>query len=299
MTTHPWIPVFLEAIQAELNIADNTLHAYHNDLTRFCAATDPATATRADIESYLLGLDAAGFAVSTRARHLSSIRQLFRFALQEGWREDNPAILIRGPGAQKHLPATLDEAQVDALLAQALTYGRTRNDRLRATCLMQLLYATGLRVSELVSLPVQAARGDPQMILIKGKGGRERMVPLSGPARRALHDWLAARDAMLAAKDKTSAFLFPANSKTGHLNRTQFFTMVKTLAANARLDPRHVSPHSLRHAFATHLLAHGADLRAIQTMLGHADISTTEIYTHVLDERLKSLVLEKHPLQAP
>lgn len=297
MSTHPWIPVFLEAIQAELDASENTLLAYHRDLIDFCkTAPSLETVTRTDIETYILALDQQGYATATRARRLSSIRQLFRFAFQEGLRVDDPAAQIKGPGAQKHLPKTLTELQVDQLLETSRTFGKTAFERIRTTCLMELLYASGLRVTELVSLPVQAARGDPRMILIRGKGGRERMVPLSDPARKALAIWLITRDKTLKEQAKTSRYLFPANSKTGHLSRVQFFTLVKKLAAAAGLDPTQVSPHSLRHAFATHLLANGADLRAIQTMLGHADIATTEIYTHVLDERLKALVLEKHPL---
>lgn len=302
--THSWIPVFLEATQAENDTAENTLLAYHRDLNDFCDTTakaniGPEIATRSDIEDYLLGLGAAGYARSTRARKLSAIKQLFRFAFQEGWRSDDPAGQIKGPGAQKKIPVIISEADVDKLLDQARKSGKNDYDRTRNTSLMELLYATGMRVSELVSLPVAALRGDPQMILVRGKGGRERMVPLSPPARIATRLWLEKRDTRFAETRKTSAFLYPANSKTGHFSRVQFFTLLKRMAADAGLDAAKISPHTLRHAFATHLLANGADLRTIQTLLGHADISTTEIYTHVLDERLKTLVLEKHPLAKP
>ena len=184
----------------------------------------------------------------------------------------------------------MSETEVDRLLAAAETLGRTEADRLRDTCLMQLLYATGLRVSELVSLPVAAVRGDPRMILVRGKGGRERMVPLSPPARAALAAWLAHLDAAREGDGRArprSPHLFPARGKRGHMSRERFFLLVKNLAASAGLDPAKVSPHTLRHAFATHLLAHGADLRVIQTLLGHASIATTEIYTHVLEARLQ------------
>jgi integrase/recombinase XerD len=181
------------------------------------------------------------------------------------------------------------------MLARAAEHGRNATERTRNACLMQMLYATGMRVSELVGLPVSAARGDPRMLYIRGKGGRERMVPLSGPARDALADWLALRDEAEDAR-APSPFLFPSRGKTGHLTRTQFLLTVKKIAALAGLDPAKVSPHTLRHAFATHLLANGADLRAIQTLLGHADVATTEIYTHVLEERLRAIVLENHPL---
>ncbi|MGB3406313.1 MAG: tyrosine recombinase, partial [Jannaschia sp.] len=240
-------------------------------------------------------------AASTRARRLAAIRGLYRFAHEEGLRTDDPAIRISGPSKPKSLPRTLSPEQVDALLDAAETYGASETDRLRDTCLMQLLYATGMRVSELVSLPVMAARGDPRMILVRGKGGKERMVPLSPPARDALAAWLAHRTAEddRARLEKGSApptHLFPSHGKAGHLTRVWFHSRIKALAAHAGLDPATVSPHVLRHAFATHLLQGGADLRAIQTLLGHADISTTEIYTHVLETRLRDLVLTHHPL---
>ena len=298
---HHWLPIFLEALQAEQDAAQNTLMAYARDLQDFVGFLErkkqtPENACREDIEDYLVGLEAEGLAKSTRARRLSSIRQLFRFAFTEGWRDDDPAAQIRGPKRGKYLPNTLSEKDVDGLLDAARKLGKTPHDRLRNTCLMELLYATGLRVTELVSLPVSATRGDPRMILVRGKGGRERMVPLSPPARDALAEWLQARDAGLAEKHAKSTFLFPSRGKSGHMTRVNFFLLVKSLADNAGLDPAGVSPHTLRHAFATHLLANGADLRSIQTLLGHADIATTEIYTHVLEERLKELVLSKHPL---
>jgi integrase/recombinase XerD len=300
-----WLPQFLEAIRAERDAAANTLAAYARDLRDFATFLAPrggdfASAGRAEIEAYLVDLADRGMAEATRARRLSAIRQFYRFAFLEGWRADDPGALLKGPRQARRLPASLTERDVDRLLAAAESHGRTQADRLRVTCLMQLLYATGLRVSELVALPVGAARGDPRMILVRGKGGRERMVPLSAPARAALSAWLAARDANEdeAARGgrPRSAFLFPARGRKGHLSRERFFLTIKELAALAGLPPAAVSPHVLRHAFATHLLAHGADLRVIQTLLGHASIATTEIYTHVLDERLKALVLERHPL---
>jgi integrase/recombinase XerD len=298
-----WLARYLEAIQAERDAARNTLVSYHRDLSDFATflaarGRDYASADRADIEAYLIDQDVRGMAPATRARRLSAIRQLYRFAFLEGWRSDDPAALIKGPKRERTLPGSLSEAEVDRLLATAETLGRTAADRLRDTCLIQVLYATGLRVSELVSLPLAAVRGDPRMILIRGKGGRERMVPLSPPARTALAAWLAHLDAGADARPRRprSAFLFPGRGRRGHMTRERFFLLVKELAAGAGLDPSRVSPHTLRHAFATHLLAHGADLRVIQTLLGHASIATTEIYTHVLESRLKDLVLEKHPL---
>ncbi len=296
-----WIPVFLEAMQAEQDAAANTLMAYARDLADFTGFLDrrnirPETATRGDIESYLVALDARGLAVATRARRLSAIRQLFRFAFLEGWRTDDPAALISGPKRGRHLPAILSESDVDALLEAARNFGRNDRERCRNTCLMELLYATGLRVSELVGLPVSATRGDPRMILVRGKGGRERMVPLTPAARAALRAWLEIRDAAQPAGPGASRFLFPSRGKSGHLGREAFFMTVRKMATQAGLEAKSVSPHTLRHAFATHLLANGADLRAIQILLGHADVATTEIYTHVLEERLRALVLEKHPL---
>ncbi|HBS49757.1 MAG TPA: recombinase XerD [Rhodobacteraceae bacterium] len=302
---HDWISAFLEAQAAELGAATNTLLAYGRDLkdvAAWAAGRDLGFATlqKEDVEDYLVHCDAQGLAQATRARRLSAIRQIYRFAFDEGWRADNPAIRIKGPGRAKRLPATLEVGEVDRLLGAARETGRSAADRLRNTCLMELLYATGMRVSELVSLPVAAARGDPRMLLIRGKGGRERMVPLSAPARAALGAWLEAREtAEAAARTKgvpASRFLFPSRGKAGHLTRHRFYLLIKELALAAGIAPAKVTPHTLRHAFATHLLANGADLRTIQALLGHADLATTEIYTHVLDARLKELVLEHHPL---
>jgi integrase/recombinase XerD len=300
-----WISTFLEAQAAELDASRNTLLAYGRDLKDFAGFLDRkgealGGADRAVIEAYLVDCEAQGLAVSTRARRLSAIKQLYRFAFEEGWRTDNPTLRITGPGKTKRLPKTLSEEEVDRLLTAARRHGRSAADRLRNTCLMEVLYATGMRVSELVTLPVAAARGDPRMLLVMGKGGKERLVPLTTPARSALSDWLAVRDeaedAARAKGAKPSRFLFPSTGKDGHLTRHRFHGLIKEIAVAAGVSPEAVTPHRLRHAFATHLLAHGADLRAIQTLLGHADVSTTEIYTHVLDERLKELVLTRHPL---
>ncbi|MDD9706080.1 site-specific tyrosine recombinase XerD [Seohaeicola sp. SP36] len=299
-----WISAFLEAQAAELGAATNTLLAYGRDLKDFAdwleGRRDFPRATRDDVEAYLIHCDAQGLAKSTRARRLSAIKQLYRFAFEEGWRTDNPAIQISGPGRDQRLPKVLSVNEVDRLLQAARALGRNREDRVRNTCLMELLYATGMRVSELVSLPVSAARGDPRMLLIMGKGGKERMVPLSPPARAAMSLWLDLRDSgqdALRAKGKpASKFLFPSSGRLGHLTRHRFYLLIKDIAVQAGISPAKVTPHTLRHAFATHLLANGADLRAIQTLLGHADVATTEIYTHVLDERLTALVMDHHPL---
>ena len=299
-----WISSFLEAQAAEQGAARNTLLAYGRDLKDFAdwldrRASDFARAARDDVESYLIWTEAQGLSKATRARRLSAIRQMYRFAHDDGLRSDNPALPIRGPGRVQRLPQALTQAEVAALLDATATYGPA-SDRPRNRCLMELIYATGMRVSELVELPVAAVRGDPRMILVRGKGGKERMVPLSTPAKDALAAWLAIRDALedtaRASGRPASKYLFPSQGKDGHLSRQAFHLLVKSLALAGGLDPAVVTPHTLRHAFATHLLEGGADLRVIQTLLGHADLATTEIYTHVLDERLRQLVLTHHPL---
>lgn len=303
--SHAWISRFLDAQSAELDAAENTRLAYGRDLKDFDAWLVPrggafATADRDDIEAYLAHCDAQGLARATRARRLASIRQLYRFAFDEGLRGDNPAIRIRGPGKARSLPHSLTEAQVTAMLDRAPHHGRTATDRVRLTAMMEVLYATGLRVTELVSLPVSVARGAPQAMLVRGKGRKERLVPLTDAARGALARWLPLRDAADALAvtrgARPSPFLFPSRARAGHVTRQSFFLTLKALAAGAGIDPTHVTPHTLRHAFATHLLEHGADLRAIQMMLGHADLSTTEIYTHVVETRLRALVFDHHPL---
>lgn len=289
------IRLCLEAMRAERGAARNTMLAYARDLALYVGwlrdrGTDPLRAGRAEIEGWLAAAAAEGLAPATRARRLSAARRLHRFLAEDGWRRDDPGLRLTGPRAGRRLPKTLSEAEVAALLEAARAAGP------RARCLMELLYAAGLRVSELVGLPVAAARGDPEALLIRGKGGRERLVPLAGPARAALADWLALRDREAEAKGRASPHLFPSGGKAGHLTRARFHGMIKELAAAAGIDPERVSPHVLRHAFASHLLAGGADLRAIQELLGHADISTTEIYTHVEEGRLRALVTAKHPL---
>lgn len=300
-----WVEPFLEALGAERGAAQNTLAAYRRDLEHFArslsrSGTGLAFAGRAEIEAYLVALETEGLAPSTRSRRLSAIRQFYRFALSEGLRDDDPAGRIRGPRPARKLPGILSVDEVDRLLAAARARPGGAAGRARLHCLMELLYATGLRVTELVSLPAASVRGNPRMLMVTGKGGRDRMVPLSDPAREAMAAWLTLRDADEAerrrAGGRPSSWLFPSRGKLGHLTRIGFYHGVKSLAVAAGLDPARISPHTLRHAFATHLLANGADLRAIQQMLGHADVSTTEIYTHVLDERLKTLVLERHPL---
>lgn len=299
------ISTFLEAIAAENGAARNTLLAYGRDLMHasdwFASQSSSlAAADREGVEGYLVALDTEGLSRSTRARRLSALKQFYRFAYDEGWRTDNPTLRIDGPGRSQRLPGTLSEAEVTRLLDTARDHGPDAETRARNACLFELLYATGLRVSELVSLPDAALRGAPEMVMVRGKGGKDRLVPLSDPARTATAIWLDHRDRAEAAARKRgqppSRFLFPAKGAEGHLSRIRFHGLVKEIALKAGLDPARVSPHVLRHAFATHLLAGGADLRVIQTLLGHADLGTTEIYTHVLDERLRQLVMDHHPL---
>ncbi|WP_204114284.1 site-specific tyrosine recombinase XerD [Shimia biformata] len=302
------IATFLDAQAAEAGASENTLSAYARDLKDALEWFETKqvillSASRNEVESYLVHCESIGLAQSTRARRLSALKQFFRFAYEEGWRDDNPALQIKGPGRARKLPKTLSLDEVERLIDAARQSGRSTADRVRNTCLMELLYATGMRVSELVSLPVSAARGDPRMLLVRGKGGKERMVPLSPPARDAITAWLglrdAAEDAARAKGHPPSPYLFPSRGKAGHLTRHRFYLLIKEFALHAGVDPANVTPHTLRHAFATHLLANGADLRAIQTLLGHADVSTTEIYTHVLDAQLRELVLDHHPLAKP
>ncbi len=294
------VSAFLDAKAAELGAARNTLLAYGRDLK---AALDwfarrgssLSGAGRGDIEAWIVACEGEGLAPASRARRLSALRQFFRFLVEEGLRPDNPAIEIRGPGRSRKLPRTLGEAEVEALLEAASLVGASPAERARNACLLELAYATGMRASELVGLPLAAARGDPRLLLIRGKGGRERLVPLTGTARAALADWLALRP-QEDAGGPAGRYLFPGRGVAGHLTRHRFYALIKAIAARAGIDPARVTPHRLRHAFATHLLAGGADLRAIQVLLGHADISTTEIYTHVLKARLRQLVLTRHPL---
>jgi integrase/recombinase XerD len=301
------IDAFLEMLSAERGAARNTLDAYQRDLKDFAGflatrAKDVAGAQTMDVRDYLESLSTQGLSASTAARRLSAIRQFHGFLYADGIRTDDPCGAIEGPRRARPLPKTLSVEEVDKLLAAArlVEDGRSQEEAVRAykrarlVCLMEVLYATGLRVSELVGLPLSAAKGDARFLTIAGKGGRERLVPLSEAARHAIDDYLPLRVQRLG--DAVSPWLFPSRGRQGHLTRHRFAQLLKDLSQAARLDTSRVSPHTLRHAFASHLLANGADLRAVQQMLGHADISTTQIYTHVLDGRLKALVDEHHPL---
>jgi integrase/recombinase XerD len=297
------ITLFLDMLAAERGAGKNTLAAYGRDLADFTdyigGRRSVATATTDDIRGYLGDLASRGMQPATVARRLSAIRQLYRFLYAEGQRKDDPAAVLEGPKRARALPKTLTLAEVDRLLAaagacdpQAPLAVRLRAARL--ACLVEFLYATGLRVSELVALPASAARRDARVIVVRGKGNKERMVPLNDAAKRAMADYLALAAQMGGAA--ASKWLFPSFGDSGHLTRQHFARELKALAGAAGLRAAQLSPHVLRHAFASHLLHNGADLRVVQTLLGHADISTTQIYTHVLEERLKSLVRDLHPL---
>ena len=303
--------LFLDMIAAEQGAGRNTLDAYRSDLADFSAflARGRSRFVAADtqkLRDYLADLDARGFKSSSVARRLSTLRHLYRFLLTERIRTDDPAAILSGPKRGRGLPKVLSIADVDRLLTCAKQLAESGDAsslaRLRAArlyCLLEVLYATGLRVSELVSLPMSAARRDARMIVVRGKGDKERLVPLNGASRQAMADYLAAHDALRRAKNNNAAapkWLFASFGESGHLTRQHFARDLKELAAKAGLSPRLISPHVLRHAFASHLLHNGADLRIVQTLLGHADISTTQIYTHVVEERLRSLVRDLHPL---
>lgn len=305
------IALFLDMLAAEQGAGVNTLDAYRRDLTDLAGFLAPSGralvgADTQALRDYLEDLDVRGFQSASVARRLSAMRHLFRFLLSERIRTDDPAAILSGPKRGRPLPKVLSIGDVDRLLAYAKTSAEAQKLRplqrrraARLYCLLEVLYATGLRVSELVALPISAARRDARMIVVRGKGNKERLVPLNGSARDAMTFWLAVqaepRDPA-AKKTAPSKWLFPSGGDSGHLTRQHFARDLKDLAGAAGLPARLISPHVLRHAFASHLLHNGADLRVVQTLLGHADISTTQIYTHVVEERLKSLVRDLHPL---
>jgi integrase/recombinase XerD len=298
------VALYLDMLAAERGAGVNTLAAYGRDLADFTAYLSGArrtvaTAGTEDLRAYLGDLARRGMTPATVARRLSAIRQLYRFLYAEGRRKDDPAAVLEGPKRARPLPKTLSLADVDRLLRTAAAPDPKAPPQMqlraaRLACLVEMLYATGLRVSELVALPMSASRRDARVIVVRGKGNKERLVPLNDAAKRATANYLA-----LLAQTKTDAkskWLFPSFGDSGHLTRQHLARELKALAAAAGLRASQVSPHVLRHAFASHLLHNGADLRVVQTLLGHADISTTQIYTHVLEERLKSLVRDLHPL---
>ncbi|MDX8467311.1 site-specific tyrosine recombinase XerD [Mesorhizobium sp. VK23B] len=296
------IEAFLEMMSAERGAAENTLSSYRRDLEDASEAIGGglARAGAADIRAYLDDIAARGFAPTSQARKLSAIRQFFKFLYAEGLRGDDPTGTLDSPRKGRPLPKTMTEAETGRLLDRAAEEAggsAPHGDRLAALrlhALVEVLYATGLRVSELVGLPVTVALRDDRFFMVRGKGDKERMVPLSAKARAAMRAWLSERSTRPAFAD--SPYLFPASSDSGHLSRQVFARDLKGLAARAGIASAKISPHVLRHAFASHLLQNGADLRAVQQLLGHADISTTQIYTHVLEERLVRLVNDHHPL---
>lgn len=295
---HRRIEAFLEMMAAERGAARNTLLAYAADLqdfAAFCAEAGvaPDRAETVTLRAYLGRLHAQGLASRTAARRLSALRQFHRFLLQEGVRTDDPTVTLEAGRPGRRLPKVLSEEEVVRLLAAARALpGR---EGLRATALVELLYATGLRVSELITLPRAAFRPGAEAIVVRGKGGKDRLVPVGAPARAAVEAWLAAEEAPRKGRP-APRWLFPSHAAAGHLTRQRLAQILKEIALAAGIDPERVSPHVLRHAFATHLLAHGADLRSLQAMLGHADIATTEIYTHVAPGRLERVVAAHHPL---
>jgi integrase/recombinase XerD len=298
------VALFLDMLAAERGAQANTLTSYGRDLADFTAylaraGRSVASAGTQDLREYLGELARGGLGGATVARRLSAIRQLYRFLCAEALRKDDPAAILEGPKRARPLPKMLTLAEVDRLLRAAAVADPAAppRERLRAarlSCLLETLYATGLRVSELVALPISAARRDARVIVVRGKGNKERMVPLNNAARNAMASYLQLL--RQSAREAESKWLFPSFGESGHLTRQHFARDLKTLAGSAGLRTEQVSPHVLRHAFASHLLHNGADLRVVQTLLGHADISTTQIYTHVLEERLKSLVRDLHPL---
>jgi integrase/recombinase XerD len=305
------VELFLDMLAAEQGAGPNTLDAYRRDLADLSGFLGSSGQSFVGAETqflrdYLADLDSRGFKSSSVARRLSAMRHLFRFLLNERVRGDDPAAILSGPKRGRGLPKVLSISDVDRLLTRAKALAEEAHDSpqerlrgMRLYCLLEVLYATGLRVSELVALPLSASRSDARMIVVRGKGNKERLVPLNEASRRAMADYLAAIEALKTSKNKNTAaskWLFPSFGESGHLTRQHFARDLKELAALAGLAPRLVSPHVLRHAFASHLLHNGADLRVVQTLLGHTDISTTQIYTHVVEERLKSLVRDLHPL---
>jgi len=300
------IELFLDMLAAERGAGENTLAAYRNDLADLsahlrAAGRSIAVASTDDLRGFLASLAERGLKVSSLARRLSAVRQLYRFLYAEGKRGDDPAAVLEGPRRGRAIPKVLTIAEVDALLTQARANAENAAQpvarRLRAArllCLLETVYATGLRVSELVALPASAARRDQRMLVVRGKGGKERLVPLNEAARRAMAEYLALRAE--SARNAQSKWLFPSFGEQGHLTRQHFARELKVLGTACGIGGDRLSPHVLRHAFASHLLHNGADLRVVQTLLGHADISTTQIYTHVLEDRLKSLVRDLHPL---
>ncbi|WP_372706511.1 tyrosine recombinase [Brevundimonas sp.] len=294
MTTHQ-IEAFLEMMAVERDASPHTLSAYGRDLADADAGSGGLmTADETAVEAWYASLSARGLSAATQARRRSAVRQFYRFALGEGWRQGDPSRRLDAPKQGRPLPHVLTRDEMERLLAAAAARDGAAGVRLLA--LMEMAYASGLRVSELLSLKVEAVRRDPAWLIVRGKGGKERLAPLNASAREAVKGWLVARDAGRKPGAPDSPWLFPSASAKGHLTPRRFAQVLDQAAIAANIDPARVSPHVLRHAFATHLLEGGADLRVVQTLLGHADIATTQIYTHVATDRLAQVVRDNHPL---
>jgi integrase/recombinase XerD len=298
------VEAFLDMMSAERGASRNTLDAYRRDLLAFAATlarlgASLKAATREDVQRHLAGFAASGAKPSSQARALSTLRQFYGFAYNEGWRKDDPTGAVDAPKRGRPLPKTLSQDEIARLIAAAHGLRGTKKKQtpedVRLVCIVELLYASGLRISELVTLPLASARTKSGFAFVRGKGGKERMAPLNPSARKATGAYLAMRDKFLAGR-RESKFLFPSRGAQGHLTRRRCHQLLKELAVKAGIDPLKLSPHVLRHAFATHLVEGGADLRSVQTLLGHADIATTQIYTHVASDRLKATVRDAHPL---
>ncbi|QYF85699.1 tyrosine recombinase [Brevundimonas sp. PAMC22021] len=291
----PQIEAFLEMMAVERDASPHTLSAYARDLADAEAgAGGLMTANEAALEGWYADLAQRGLSAATQARRRSAVRQFYRFALGEGWRQDDPSRRLDAPKRGRPLPQVLGREEMERLLTAAGAEDSARGQRLLT--LMELAYASGLRVSELLALKVEAVRRDPAYLIVRGKGGKDRLAPLNASAREAVKAWRIVRDARRRPGAPDSPWLFPSSGRSGHLTPRRFAQLLDQAAAAAGIDPTRVSPHVLRHAFATHLLEGGADLRVVQTLLGHADISTTQIYTHVATDRLAEVVRRNHPL---
>ncbi len=292
------LELFLEMMVAERGASVNTILAYRRDLKDFSGfmkmrGKNPEKASEKDINNYIVSIDNSGMSPKTQSRRLSSLREFFRFLFSENVRKDNPTDNLASPKINRSLPKYLSEEEIAQILS--VTRNLKHDTAIKALAMMEILYASGLRVSELSALPLSSVNQGHQAITVTGKGQKERMVPLNPNALTAIAEWLRVRENHLK-RERGSKWLFPSRSKSGHITRDGCFKILKELAVMAGINPERVSPHVIRHSFASHLIAHDADLRSVQKMLGHADIATTEIYTHVLDDRLNALVKNKHPL---